>query len=50
MRPKRELAENVWYIVNTSANNGELVFRSAFGVWLLGRTASEGGMRLSCAG
>jgi hypothetical protein len=41
MRKVRELAENVWYLVNTSANNGELLFRSAFGVWLFGRTVSE---------
>jgi hypothetical protein len=41
MRKVRELAENVWYIVNTSANNGELLFESAFGVWLFGRTVSE---------
>jgi hypothetical protein len=41
MRPKRELAENVWYLINTSANNGELLFRSEFGGWLFGRTLSE---------
>jgi hypothetical protein len=41
MRKERELAENVWYLVNTSANTGELVFQSVFGVWLFGRTVSE---------
>jgi hypothetical protein len=41
MRKVRELAENVWYIVNTSVNNGELLFESEFGVWLFGRTVSE---------
>jgi hypothetical protein len=41
MRKERELAENVWYLVNTSANNGELLFDSEFGVWLFGRTVSE---------
>jgi hypothetical protein len=41
MRKVRELAENVWYLVNTSANNGELLFESEFGVWLFGRTVSE---------
>jgi hypothetical protein len=41
MRKVRELAENVWYLVNTSVNNGELVFQSEFGVWLFGRTVSE---------
>jgi hypothetical protein len=41
MRKERELAENVWYMINTSANNGELLFESAFGVWLFGRTVSE---------
>jgi hypothetical protein len=41
MRKVRELAENVWYIINTSANNGEPLFQSAFGVWLFERAASE---------
>jgi hypothetical protein len=41
MRKERELAENVWYLINTSLNNGELLFESAFGVWLFGRTVSE---------
>jgi hypothetical protein len=41
MRKERELAENVWYMINTSANNGELLFKSEFGVWLFGRTVSE---------
>jgi hypothetical protein len=41
MRPKRELAENVWYIIHTSVNNGEPLFLSEFGVWLLGWVLSE---------
>jgi hypothetical protein len=41
MRPKRELAENVWYYVNTAVNNGEPLFLSAFGVWLLEWVLSE---------
>jgi hypothetical protein len=41
MRKVRELAENVWYMINTSVNNGELLFESEFGVWLFGRTVSE---------
>jgi hypothetical protein len=45
MRKERELAENVWYIVNTSVNNGELLFQSEFGVWLFGRTVSEANER-----
>jgi hypothetical protein len=28
-------------MINTSANNGELLFQSEFGVWLFGRTVSE---------
>jgi hypothetical protein len=41
MRPKRELAENVWYYVNTAVNNGEPLFLSEFGVWLLEWVLSE---------
>jgi hypothetical protein len=41
MRPKRELAENVWYLINTAVNNGVPLFRSEFGVWLLGGVRSE---------
>jgi hypothetical protein len=41
MRPKRELAENVWYIIKTSVNNGEPLFLSEFGVWLLEWVLSE---------
>jgi hypothetical protein len=41
MRKERELAENVWYIINTSVNNGEPLFQSEFGVWLFERAASE---------
>jgi hypothetical protein len=41
MRKERELAGNVWYLVNTSANNGEPLFQSEFGVWLFGWTVSE---------
>jgi hypothetical protein len=41
MRPKRELAENVWYYINTAVNNGEPLFLSEFGVWLLERVLSE---------
>jgi hypothetical protein len=48
MRKVRELAENVWYLINTSANNGELCRRSGCG--FDGERAGEGGMRSSCAG
>jgi hypothetical protein len=41
MRPKRELAENCWYYVYTAVNNGEPLFLSEFGVWLLERVLSE---------
>jgi hypothetical protein len=41
MRPKRELAENVWYLINTAVNNGEPLFLSEFGVWLFGWVLSE---------
>jgi hypothetical protein len=41
MRPKRELAENVWYVINTAVNNGEPLFLSEFGVWLLEWVLSE---------
>jgi hypothetical protein len=52
MRKVRELAENVWYIINTSANNGELLFQTEFGVWLFGGrlVRRRSGMRLSYAG
>jgi hypothetical protein len=41
MRKERELAENVWYYVNTAVNNGEPLFLSEFGVWLLEWVLSE---------
>jgi hypothetical protein len=41
MRKERELAENVWYIINTSVNDGELLFQTEFGVWLLEWVLSE---------
>jgi hypothetical protein len=41
MRPKRELAADCWYYVNTAVNNGEPLFLSEFGVWLLGWVLSE---------
>jgi hypothetical protein len=33
MRPKRELAENVWYLINTAVNNGEPCRSSGCGFW-----------------
>jgi hypothetical protein len=41
MRPKRELAADCWYLINTAVNNSEPLFLSAFGVWLLGWVLSE---------
>jgi hypothetical protein len=41
MRPKRELAADCWYYVCTAVNNGEPLFLSEFGVWLLGWVLSE---------
>jgi hypothetical protein len=41
MRRERELAEDVWYLINTAVNNSEPLFRSEFGVWLFGWVLSE---------
>jgi hypothetical protein len=41
MRPKRELAVDCWYLINTAVNNGEPLFVSEFGGWLLGWVLSE---------
>jgi hypothetical protein len=41
MRKERKLAENVWYLINTAVNNGEPLFLSEFGVWLLEWVLSE---------
>jgi hypothetical protein len=41
MRKERELAEDVWYVINTAVNNGEPLFLSEFGVWLLEWVLSE---------
>jgi hypothetical protein len=41
MRPKRELAADCWYYANTAINDGEPLFLSEFGVWLLEWVLSE---------
>jgi hypothetical protein len=41
MRRERELAADCWYYVYTAVNNGEPLFLTEFGVWLLGWVLSE---------
>jgi hypothetical protein len=41
MRKERELAENVWYYINTMLNNREMLFLLKRNRWLFRWTASE---------